>query len=71
MIVCPNCRTPKGIKLDVKSTRCNNCGKTLKIDKVRILHKTSSQDELRNVIGLINAGFDGREEDFKKFLEEQ
>jgi len=69
IIVCTKCKQVKGVELRYKSTRCIKCNKTIKLDKVRILFETNSKGELSHAIGLINADFDGKVEDFKKIFE--
>jgi hypothetical protein len=66
VIVCPKCKSAKGVLLLHKTTRCNRCGKTLTINKLRILHKTNSESELRHSIGLINAEIEGKSISFEK-----
>jgi len=71
VIVCPECRKARGIDLSVKTVRCIYCGKRLQINHIKIFYKTNSIDELRRVIGLINADADGRVEEFKKLFEKR
>ena len=69
VIVCPKCKKVKGVELRYKSTNCIKCNKSIKLDKVRILFETNSKVELIHAIGLINADFDGKVEDFRKIFE--
>lgn len=69
VIVCPRCKQVKGVELKYKSTNCPKCNKNIKLDKVRILFETNSEEALRHAIGLVNADFDGKSEDFKKIFE--
>ena len=71
VVVCPKCKTPKGVALSSKTTRCIRCNKNLNLQKIKVLYKTNSELELRNVIGLINAEKDGNLDKFKKMLAKQ
>ena len=71
VIVCPKCKTPKGFALSSKTTRCTRCNKVLNLQKLTIFHKTNSESELRNIIGLINAEKDGNLDKFKKMISKQ
>ena len=55
IIVCSKCKKAKIVQLSFKTTRCIRCNKIINIDKVRILKKSNSENELRNEIGKINA----------------
>jgi hypothetical protein len=66
IVVCPKCKKAKGINLSCKTTRCIGCGKLLMLEKLRILHKTDSEQKLRQTLGLINAEMNGRLEEFKE-----
>jgi hypothetical protein len=71
VIVCSKCKQAKGIDLSFKTTRCVRCNKFIKIDKVRILYKTNSEQELRSYLGLVNADLDGKLEEFKEIVRKQ
>ena len=71
VIVCPNCKQVKGVELRYKSTNCIKCNKSIKLDKVKILFETNSNEELSRAIGLINADLDGKIKDFKKVFEKK
>ena len=68
VIVCPRCKKVKGIDLKYKTTKCQNCGKVLILDKLKIYYKTDSTVNLQKAIGLINAKLDGKLEEFEKIL---
>ncbi len=68
VIVCPKCRNPKAVLLSVKTSRCPRCNKVLNLDKLKIVYRSNSESEVRNVIGLINADKDGSFDDFKKMI---
>ena len=70
VIVCPQCKLAKGVDLSCKSTKCPRCGKMLRLDQLKIMYKTNSQEKLRQAIGLINADAEGKLEDFKKLYRE-
>jgi len=69
VIVCPKCKKVKGVDLSKKTTKCHGCGKILTIDKLKIFYKTTSQEKLQKAIGLMNAKFDGRLNEFKEILQ--
>ena len=68
VIVCPKCKKTKGVDLSFKTTRCPRCGKILVLEKLKIHHKTNSEEKLRGAIGLVNANMDGKLEEFKKLI---
>ncbi|MFO7676856.1 MAG: hypothetical protein R6V50_00500 [Thermoplasmatota archaeon] len=68
VIICPRCKQVKGVELKRKTTTCPRCGKVLQLSNSIIYYKTDSQQKLQQAIGLINAGFDGRSDDFKKVI---
>ncbi|MCK4902543.1 MAG: hypothetical protein KAS76_04225 [Thermoplasmatales archaeon] len=68
IIVCPKCKSAKGVILTNKTTKCNRCSKTLVFEKMRILYKTDSQQKLRSSLGLVNAEIDGKLKKFKRQL---
>jgi hypothetical protein len=68
VVVCPKCKNPKAVLLSSKTSKCARCNKILNIEKLKIIHKTNSESEVRNVIGLINADNDGNYDDFKKMM---
>jgi hypothetical protein len=71
IIVCSKCKKAKGVDLSFKTTRCIRCNKAIKLDKVRILYKTNSEQELRCYLGLVNADLDGKLEEFKEIVRKQ
>jgi len=71
VIVCSGCKKAKGVNLSSKTTKCIRCGKTLNLEKLKILYKTTSRQKLQNALGVINADMAGRLEDFKKVMEKQ
>jgi hypothetical protein len=71
VVVCPKCRTPKAVLLSTKTSRCTRCNKVLILEKIKIVHKTNSEAELRHIIGLINAEKYGSNNNFKKIISKQ
>jgi hypothetical protein len=71
VVVCPKCRNPKAVLLSFNTSKCVRCNKILNIDKLKIIYKTNSESEIRNIIGLINADKDGNYDDFKKMMRKQ
>lgn len=65
VIVCPKCRRAKGVDLSCKTTRCPGCGRVLTLKNLSVKYKTNSEDDLRRVIGLVNAENDGKAEEFR------
>ncbi len=61
VVVCTNCRNARTVDLSKKTTKCNYCGKRLKIEKLRIIHRTTSQEEAAEMIGEVNAKIRGGE----------
>lgn len=66
IIVCTSCKFAKVVDLDKKSTKCNHCGKNLKIGKMKIHYKTKSQSEASWAVGRINAKVRGEDFDIEK-----
>lgn len=66
IIVCTSCKFAKVADLDNKSTKCNHCGKNLKISKMKIHYKTGSQSEATWAVGRINAKVRGKEFDVEE-----
>lgn len=56
VVVCPSCRNARIVDLSFKTTRCPRCNKLLHVDKLRVLAESSSQHDLREIIGKINKG---------------
>ena len=68
VIICPYCKKVKGIDLSCRTTKCIRCNKKLIIDKLKLYYKTDSSYKLQQVIGLINADFDGNLKEFEKLV---
>lgn len=66
IIVCINCKFAKVVDLNNKTTKCNHCGKNLKISKMKVHYKTNSQSEASWAVGRINAKVRGEEFDVEK-----
>lgn len=66
IIVCTKCKFAKVVDLSNKSTKCNHCGKNLKISKMKIHYKTDSQSEASWAVGRINAKVRGKEFDVEE-----
>ena len=71
VVVCPKCRNPKAVLLSFKTSKCTRCNKILNIDKLKIIYKSNSESEVRDVIGLVNADNDRNYNDFKKMIRKQ
>jgi len=54
IIVCPRCRNSKVVDLSYKSSICFRCNKRIDLNKVKILYKSSSGQEIRKAIGYMN-----------------
>jgi len=54
IVVCSKCKKAKIVDLSYMTTKCFFCNKTLKIDKIKILYKSNSQEQIRQIIGNIN-----------------
>ena len=68
VITCSKCKRSRIIETIHKKTKCPHCGKIFEISKLKKLFETNSQEEARNVIGLINAKKDGMEDEFTASL---
>jgi len=55
VIVCPHCKSIKGVDVTSKTTKCIRCGRTLQLKTLKIFYETDSQEKLRQAIGLMNA----------------
>ena len=54
IIVCPRCRNSKVVDLFYKTTTCFRCNKKIDLNKVKILYKSNSEEEIRKAIGDLN-----------------
>jgi hypothetical protein len=68
VILCPQCKQVKGVKLSSQTTKCIRCGRALHIKKLKIYYETDSQEKLRQAIGLLNAKLDENSTANKEFL---
>ena len=68
IVVCPKCKKAKVVDLSCKTTKCYRCGKVLKLEKLKILYETDSEDKVRQALGLVNAEMDGKFEEFKEIM---
>jgi transposase-like protein len=68
IVVCPRCKKAKVVDLSCKTTKCHRCGKVLRLEHLRILHKSNSDQKIRQALGLVNAEIDGRLEEFKELM---
>jgi len=69
VIVCPKCKKVKGVDLSSKTTKCSQCGKILRLDKLKIYYETDSRVKLQQAIGLKNAELAGKYDEFKELLQ--
>lgn len=65
VVVCPRCKKALGIDLSCKTTTCPRCGKRFKHKDLRVFYRTSSEQELQQAIGQINAQLDGKLAEFR------
>jgi transposase-like protein len=68
IVVCPRCKKAKVVDLSCKTTKCHRCGKVLRLEHLKILYKSNSDQKIRQAWGLVNAEMDGRLEDFKELM---
>ena len=54
IIVCPRCRNSKVVDLFYKTTTCFRCNKKIDLNKVKIIYKSNSEEEIRKAIGDLN-----------------
>jgi len=55
LVVCPSCKTPKGVEVGHKSTRCNGCGKRLSMESLRVVARCASIEQLQAALLQFNA----------------
>ena len=71
VVICPKCRNPKAVLLSFKTSKCTKCNKNINLEKHKIIYKSNSESDIRNVIGLINADKDGNYDAFKEMIYKQ
>jgi transcription elongation factor Elf1 len=54
VILCPHCKTARGIVMGTKTTSCAKCGKKVNLKVARLLLKVDSESELAQAVGEIN-----------------
>lgn len=67
VVLCPRCKQPRGVRLQAKTATCQ-CGKTLHIQRLRVLIRTDSAADLPTVVGRIRAQMAGRLEEFEEAM---
>lgn len=50
VVLCPRCKTAKGIRLNAKTSRCSKCGKNIDLKKAQVLYRVSSERQLSKVV---------------------
>ena len=68
VIFCPSCKKAKIAETHKKSTICVHCNKKLVIKDLKIQFETNSQQEARNIIGIIHAHLDGKQDEFIELI---
>ena len=68
VIICPSCKKAKIAETEKKTTICSHCNKKLVIKDLKIQFETNSQQEARNVIGIIHAQLDGKQDEFIELI---
>lgn len=54
VVVCSKCNMAKGVNLSSKTTKCTRCGRVYRLEKLRILFKTDSEQKLTHAVGIVN-----------------
>jgi hypothetical protein len=54
VVLCPKCKTAKGIVLGSKTTTCTRCEKRINLKNARIIVEVDSESELAKAVGEIN-----------------
>lgn len=67
VVVCPRCRTAKGVNLNNKTVMCR-CGKRLRIQELKIYQRASNYKELVDAVGKVNAYLRGAIKEYKDFF---
>jgi hypothetical protein len=68
VILCPQCKTARGIMLGSKTTSCVKCGKKINLKKARLLVKVRTESDLAEAVGKINMKLGNGEEDYQTDL---
>lgn len=62
VVLCPRCKTARGIRSDAKSATCPRCGKRMDLKKARELSEVESEKELASVVMELNTRLKGGED---------
>ena len=74
VILCPQCKTARGIMLGSKTTSCVKCGKKINLKKARLLVKVRTESDLAHAVGEINMKLSNGQEVYQmdlKILEDE
>lgn len=55
VVVCPKCRTAKGVELAAARTKCPRCGKGHAVAKLKAFRETDSPNELPALVAVVQA----------------
>ena len=62
VVLCPRCKTAKGIRLNTKTSRCAKCGKNIDLKKAQVLCRVNSERQLSKVVMEYNKSIMGGNE---------
>jgi hypothetical protein len=68
VVLCPSCRTAKGIVLKAKTATCPKCQRKWSLKNTNIVHKVDSESNLASVVGEYNMKLNDGEEIFLEDL---
>ena len=68
VVICPSCKKAKIVETDKKTMMCAHCNKKHVIKDLKIQFETNSQQEARNIIGILHAQQDGKQDEFIELI---
>jgi transcription elongation factor Elf1 len=69
VVLCPQCKTAKGVLKGSRTTRCTKCGKRINLKKARVLAEVDYESELAKVVGEINMKINNGEDIYQMDLD--
>lgn len=72
VVACPYCRRAKTFEVGRKTTQCAHCSKTLKLEHLRVFHRSDDLAEVQRAAGEMNARYGGlgATQEFHRAMEE-
>lgn len=59
VVACPYCRRAKTFEVGRKTTQCAHCMKTLKLEHLKVFHRSDDLAEVQRAAGELNARYSG------------